>query len=204
MEIIRLSHTDIYTAAQKAALVLKRGGIVVYPTDTLYGMAVLATDKNAIGRLKELKGREKKKPVSVVVPDIETLKKYGVLNEKAEQLAHKFLPGPLTLVVSGTTLLPDELMLNGQIGFRIPNEPFCLELARVLGAPYTATSANRAGQPTPPTAHDILEQFGSLAHNIDLVIDDGTRDGGLPSTVVRCGSEIHILREGAVAKEEIL
>lgn len=204
MEILDLANTDIYTAAEKTAAVLKRGGIVVYPTDTLYGMAVLATDRNALTRLKELKGREKKKPVSVVVPDIDTLKKYGVLNEKAERLARKFLPGPLTLVITGTPLLPSELMLNDQIGFRIPNDPFCLELARILGVPYTATSANRSGQTTPTTARAVIEQFGSLAHNIDLIIDGGVRDGGLPSTVVRCGAEIHILREGAVAKEELL
>jgi L-threonylcarbamoyladenylate synthase len=201
MRILRLSEAGIESAAREAALILASGGIVLYPTDTLYGLAVNALDRGALERLKDLKGREKKKPISVVVPDIESMNRYGVLNDSARSLAERFLPGPLTLVVPGTSQLPEELMLNGALGMRIPNDPYCLALAALFKAPYTATSANISGHLTPTTAQEVLAQFGSRMGEIDLVIDDGPREGGIPSTVVTCVTDTpHVLREGALSK----
>lgn len=204
MEILDLARVDLDTAAKKAASVLAKGGIVLYPTDTIYGLGVNALDRNALARLKELKGREKKKPISVIVPDIAAMAKYGVLNQKARSLAERFLPGALTLVVPATDFLPQDSMLNGNIGMRIPDDPFCLALAHAFSAPYTATSANRSGHITPHTAHGTIEHFGSFAHNIDLVIDGGPRTSGVPSTVVLCkGEDTHVLRDGALSREEL-
>ncbi|MBU1755224.1 threonylcarbamoyl-AMP synthase [Patescibacteria group bacterium] len=204
MEIIRLTDANLTEAAQKASMVLMRGGIVLYPTDTLYGLAVSALNVKAVERLKDLKGREKKKPLSVAVKDIETMQKYGKLNERAQSIARAHLPGPLTLVVPATDAIPKDILLNGNIGIRIPNDPFCLALANAFQLPYTATSANRAGRETPATPHEVIVQFASLAHNIDLVIDDGPRAGGTPSTVLLCaGDSVHILRHGALSKEDL-
>ena len=204
MEIITLATTDLQTAAKKAASVLAKGGIIVYPTDTIYGLGVNAVDRKAIQRLKELKGREQKKPISVLVPSIESLARYGEVNPKAQELAERFLPGALTIVVPATNLLPEDIQLCGSVGLRIPNDPFCLALSASFSTPVTATSANRSGQPTPTTAHGVIQQFGPLAHHIDLVIDGGERAGGLPSTVVSCvGEDVHVLREGALSKEAL-
>jgi L-threonylcarbamoyladenylate synthase len=204
MRILHLSDVGTESAAREAALILASGGIVLYPTDTLYGLAVNALDRGALERLKDLKGREKKKPISVVVPDIESLDRYGVLNDSARSLAERVLPGPLTLVVPGTSQLPEEVMLNGALGMRIPNDPFCLALATLFKAPYTATSANMSGHPTPATPQEILAQFGARIGEIDLVIDDGPREGGTPSTVVTCVTNTpHILREGALSKADL-
>lgn len=202
MEIVRLSEISIEHAAQKAALVLRKGGLVLFPTDTLYGLAADATNPKALTALRELKGREKKKPISVIVPDIASIETYAVLNDISRSLAERFLPGALTLVVKATKNIPEELQLNGAIGIRIPDDPFCLALARAFGKPYTATSANKSGRETPATIREVLMQFGHEVNDIALAIDDGDRNGKKPSTVVTTVSGVpFVLREGALSKD---
>lgn len=204
MEILRLAPDTLYQVAEKAAKVLRKGGIVLFPTDTLYGLAADATNRSAIERLKRLKARQTRKPISVVVPHHEALEEYGVLNDRARELAKKHLPGALTLVVPAAGTMPEEIQLNGTLGFRIPDDPFALALARTLGSPYTATSANMSGVPTPPHIDAIITQLGPSARYIDLVIDDGPREGGVPSTVVAIvGEDAYVLREGAISKADL-
>lgn len=205
MEIIRLSETSLAHATQKAALVLRKGGIVLFPTDTLYGLAADATNPKALAKLRALKGREKKKPISVIVPDITSIETYAVLNDASRSLAQRFLPGALTLVIQATKNIPEELQLNGAIGIRIPDDPFCLALARAFGKPYTATSANKSGRETPATIREVLMQFGHEVNEIALAIDDGDRNGKKPSTVVTTIDGVpYVLREGAIPSSEIL
>ncbi len=205
MEILKLQDVGVAVAVSKAAEILRRGGIVLYPTDTVYGLAVDATNPGALALLRELKGREKKKPISVIVPDLLTMGQYAVMNPAAQHLAMRFLPGALTLVMRATPAIPAELQLNGAIGIRIPNDPFCLALAKAFGKPYTATSANKSGRETAATLRDILAQFGHTVNDIALAIDDGDRRGNKPSTVVTTVDGVpYVLREGAIPREEIL
>ncbi len=204
MEILKLSDTSIDKAAKKAADVLKKGGIVLFPTDTIYGLAVDATNARVLADLRELKGREKKKPISVIVSDVASIKTYAVMNDAAEQLAERFLPGALTLVMQATNKIPEELTLNGAIGIRIPDDPFCLALARAFGKPFTATSANKAGRETPGTVREVMLQFGHAVNDIRLAIDDGDRRDKKPSTVVTTVDGVpYVLREGAIPSEVI-
>ncbi|HYE23372.1 MAG TPA: L-threonylcarbamoyladenylate synthase [Candidatus Paceibacterota bacterium] len=204
MEIFRLTEETLDEAAQKAASVLSGGGVVLYPTDTLYGLAVDALNKEAIQRLKTLKARETKKPIAVVVPHHDALEEYAQLNDTARALARRHLPGALTIVLPGSGKLPEDILLNGTLGIRIPNDPFSLALAHLIGTPYTATSANMSGLPTPPTVGDILVQFGPNIRHIDLVVDAGPRGDSKASTVVSIvGDQVYILREGAIPREEL-
>lgn len=204
MEILSLRDTGVAAAAEKAAGVLRDGGIVLFPTDTLYGLAVNATDPEAVARLRSLKGREPKKPVSVILPDVETVATYAVLDREGEAIARRLLPGALTLVLPATPAMPASVTDDGAVGIRIPDDPFCLALARAFGKPYTATSANRSGHETPGTVAAVLAQFGPAAARIGLAIDAGTREGNRPSTVlaVREGT-LQVLREGALSREAL-
>lgn len=202
MDLVHLARSDIDEVAKKAAEVLRKGGIVLYPTDTLYGLGVDANNREAIERLKELKGRDKKKPISVIVPSFEQISAYAHMNAHARALAEKFFPGALTLVLPSKNTISAELTLNNSIGIRIPDDAFCLALAREFGLPFTTTSANRAGRETAKDIRHVLEQFGARAHEIDLVIDGGERRGEHPSTVIRCTEETpFVLREGALSRE---
>lgn len=201
MEVLRLGEESIAIAAQKAAAVLVSGGIVLYPTDTLYGLAVDATNADALARLRDLKGREKDKPISIVVPSVGMIEEYAELIERTRTLAEKHLPGALTLVLRAKDTIPTELTKDGSIGIRIPNDPFCLALAQAFQKPFTATSANVSGEETLDTVGAILAQFGEKASMIALAIDDGPRAGGIPSTIVN--EKMHVLREGAIPREAL-
>lgn len=135
MKFIRVAEVGVETAAKEAARVLRSGGIVLYPTDTLYGLGVDALNPVAIEKLRHLKGREKKKPMSIIVPDVPTLQVYANLSDEASALAHKLLPGALTLVLPAKLSIPASLTLHGTIGVRIPNDPFALALAKAFGGP---------------------------------------------------------------------
>lgn len=204
MEFIQLNDGNFDKAVQKAAETLARGGIVLYPTDTLYGLGVDAQNTEALGRLRNLKGREKKKPISVVLASVESISEHADVHPSAAWYAKRYLPGALTLVLPGREHLPQELMLNNAIGVRIPDDAFALALAAQFGGPYTATSANTSGIPTPATPNEIIRQFGSLAHAIDLIIDAGPRESELGSTVITFREGVpYILRAGALRKEDL-
>lgn len=204
MEIIRLSPSTMRGAVERARDVLARGGIVLYPTDTLYGLAVDVHNPSALARLRLLKGRETKKPISIVVSSVDALDDYIVWNETAKALAQMHLPGPLTLVLTAKPHIPKEIQLIGQIGVRVPDDMFSESLARETATAFTATSANRSGMSTGPTIHEILMQFGPRISEIDLVIDDGERAGGVGSTVVTFKeNKPYILREGLISRADL-
>lgn len=204
MRFLRTKEEGLEEVVRHAVAALKVGGIVLYPTDTLYGLAVDASNKEALERLRELKGRERRKPISLVVHDLETLETYAELSEEARVFAQKHFPGALTLVVPARPHIPEELLHYGAVGLRIPNDPFALMLSKELGAPFTATSANRSGHPTHETPMDIVASMGPNAHLIDLVIDDGPRRGGIGSTVVLyTGEKPLILRGGPLSRETL-
>lgn len=204
MEIIKIADAGLDAAAAKAAAVIAQGGVVVYPTDTLYGLGVNAFDVSALERMRSVKDRDKKKPVSILLPSARHIGLHAELSPEAAAIAEKHLPGALTLVLPAKPHVPEELTLAGAVGIRVPNDPFSLTLAAMSEHPVTATSANLAGLPTAETVQEIIRNFAHKIALIDLFIDAGPRSSEPASTVIAfVGGAPRILREGAVSKEEL-
>ncbi len=186
--------------------ILNSGGILLYPTDTLYGLGVDALNPEALKKLRALKGREEGKPISVVVSDMLMAEEYAVVTPLAKKLAEAFLPGKLTLVLEVKSALPPELTVgSGTIGIRIPKNMLCLSMARDLGRPFTATSANVSGEESLHSVSEILHQFGERAEMITRSIDVGTLGVSLSSTIVDARGDVpRVIREGAISEDDIL
>ena len=173
--------------------------IILYPTDTIYGLGVDATDPTAIRALKELKGRPEDKHISIAVSDVAMMQEYAEVTPLAKKLIKAFLPGKLTIVLKPRNLPVELGVESGEIGIRIPNHPAPLALIRELGKPIPATSANVSGMPSLPAVSDILKQFGGKASLITRVINGGILPPSEPSTVVDArGVGPVIIREGAI------
>ncbi len=197
-EILRADHP---VALQHAGDVLAHGGLVVFPTDTVYGLAAQLFDPQAVERLYIAKGRSSDRAIAVLIGQIEHLKSVTLqMNPIAIKLAQKFWPGPMTLVVPGNPSLPPNLSPTDNVGIRMPDHPVALALLRIIG-PLAVTSANLSGQPNTNTVQEVLKQLDGRVH---LVLDGGQTPGGLPSTVVDCTQEKPVvLRAGPVSQSEI-
>lgn len=202
MEVISLSG-GIETCALRAAGVLRSGGLVVYPTDTLYGIGVDATSDAAVDRLYAIKGREPGKPTHCIVADLAMMGEYAEVNEAARMLAEKFLPGALTLILKKSPLLTTGIGRGmDTIGVRIPDNDLCGALARAFEKPFTTPSANKASVEPTTVPANIIAQLGE--ENIDLFIDAGTLPPRQPSTIVNVVSgRPSVIREGAIASGDI-
>ena len=190
----------------RAASVLAAGGIILYPTDTLYGLGADALSDEAVDNIYAIKGRDEKKPMHCIVADMTMADEYGEVNELATALAEKFLPGPLTMILKKRGGI-DTGIARGMdtIGVRIPRNEFCTTLVREFGLPFTTTSANKSGMMPACSTEAILLQLGESVQHIDLVIDAGVLPSRSPSTVVDVSSHaVVILREGALSTQEIL
>ena len=186
---------------QTALEILHRGGLVAFPTDTVYGVGALAFDGKAVESIYAAKDRPIEKAIPVLIADAADMEKVGMdIPDVAYQLAARFWPGPLTCIVPKKPTLPESVSATDTVGVRVPNHEVARTLLRAAG-PMAVTSANISGQPNPSTAQEVLTQ---LAGRIDLILDGGTTLGGVPSTLVDCtGSELKILREGPISLEEI-
>jgi len=182
--------------------VLQRGGLVAFPTDTVYGVGALAFDGEAIRSIYTAKDRPVEKAIAILLGGSETLDKVTAkIPPIAAKLAARWWPGPLTLVVPKHPLLPDVVSDLPTVGVRVPDHPVAQDLLRAAG-PMAVSSANISGQENPKTADDVMRQLGGRIH---LVLDGGGTPGGVPSTVVDCtGVEPIILREGPVTLNELL
>jgi L-threonylcarbamoyladenylate synthase len=189
-------------AIEDAISVLDGGGILVFPTDTVYGLATRVEDPQVIRQLFEVKGRVKDQAIAVLMgraEDLDLVADHPSL--EAQKLADKFWPGPLTLVVPRHERLPDILSPLPTIGVRIPDHPVALALLRASG-PLAVTSANLSGQANTCSVEEVLAQ---LDGRVELVLDGGLTPGGKPSTVVdTTGEQIKILREGPILKVDLL
>jgi L-threonylcarbamoyladenylate synthase len=192
---------DHLIAIQHAVDVLKNGGVVAFPTDTVYGLAVMPFNEMTVERLYIVKGRNSTKAIAILIGDLGDLKKVvRDLNPFAQKLARGFWPGPITFVLPSLENLPKNLSQNTTIGVRMPDHPVALALLRQTG-PLAVTSANKSGQANANTAQEVLAQLGSRIH---LILDGGITPGGVPSTVVDCtGSAPVILREGPITLDDL-
>jgi L-threonylcarbamoyladenylate synthase len=187
-----------------AAEVIQAGGIVVYPTETLYGLGANALHVDAIQRVRAIKRRDGQKPILVIVPDLESVEPLvGDLHPAARKFMDAFWPGPLTLVMKASAAVPRELTQGAPtIGIRVPSSSLCLKLLRLCGCPITSTSANISGQ---LPFHAIPEIRNALAPGVDLYLDAGRLPDSAPSTVIDVSvSPPRLLRPGAVSTERLL
>lgn len=188
---------------EKGIAVLKKGGLVAFPTDTVYGLGANAYSEAAVRRIFRLKQRSEDKALPLLVADIAQLKELvGPLTPVAELLAHRFLPGALTLVLPRPERVPDIVTAGGEtVAVRIPAHPVAIALIRGLGSPIVGTSVNLSGRPSALTADEVRSQFGV---RIDLVINGGRCPGGVESTIVDVTGETpRVLREGAISRKEL-
>ena len=196
--------TEIIPAAEihKALGILQNGGIVAFPTDTVYGMGTLAFDNTAIESIYTAKDRPIEKAIPILIGDLSDLEKVGRdIPDMALRFAARFWPGPLTCVVPKQPTLPVAVSATPTVAVRIPNHPDALALLRAAG-PMAVTSANISGQPSPTTAQEVYEQLNG---RIPLILDGGKTPGGVPSTLVDCtGEQPIILREGPLNLENLL
>ena len=206
MKIMKLTKETLGECVAAAAEVLKNGGVILYPTDTLYGLGADALSDAAVAKIYAIKGRPDGKPIHAIVSDMAMAKKYAIVTEIGEKIARNFFPGPLTLILKKKSELHTGVAKDiATFAIRIPNQEFCLALARECGIPFTATSANKSGMPPERTLAKILAQLGPAIRLIDIAFEAGELPPSLPSTVVDVSNkEIHILREGAISPDKIL
>ena len=200
-------NTEVLSAQDPLALpraleILQLGGLVAFPTDTVYGVGALAFDGAAVESIYAAKDRPVEKAIPVLIGDADDLAKVSAeVPEIALKLAARFWPGPLTLVMPKHPKLPEAVSAAPTVGVRIPDHPVARALLRLAG-PMAVTSANLSGQPSPSTAQEVFAQLGG---RIALILDGGKTPGGVPSTVVDCiGEEPQVLRAGAIPKSEIM
>jgi L-threonylcarbamoyladenylate synthase len=197
-EIIKADHP---CAISHSIDVLQNGGLVAFPTDTVYGLAALPFKAENVERLFAAKGRSNTRAIAILIGDYTDLKRVtDRFDERSMRIAHRFWPGPLTLVVPKLPTLPEVLSPDGTIGLRMPDHPIALALLCEIG-PLAVTSANLSGEDNPTTAEEVRRQLNKRVH---LIVDGGKTSGGVPSTVLDCTStSLTILRQGPITLESI-
>lgn len=189
---------------EAAAAVLRRGELVILPTETVYGLAADAANASAVARLFEAKGRPRFNPLIAHVADVEAARRLAMLEPAAERLAETFWPGPLTIVALAREDCPvTDLARAGldTVAVRVPVHPVAQAVLRAFGGPVAAPSANRSGRPSPTTSADAVEETGDAAA---VALDGGPCAVGLESTVVAAfDGALRLLRPGAVTRAEI-
>jgi len=188
-------------AIPRALETLKRGGLVAFPTDTVYGVGALAFDAAAVESIYVAKDRPVEKAIPILLGGPEDLDKVTAsIPSIGAKLAVRFWPGPLTLVIPKHPNLPEVVSATPTVGVRVPDHPVARTLLTAAG-PMAVTSANISGQDSPKTAKEVSRQLNG---RISLILDGGETPGGVPSTVVNClGTEPVILREGPITLKDI-
>jgi L-threonylcarbamoyladenylate synthase len=188
----------------RAAEILRRGGLVAFPTETVYGLGGDATDDRAVAAIFEAKGRPKFNPLIVHVPDAGASFVLGIATDTARKLAAAFWPGPLTLVMQRKPGCPVSLLASAgldSLAVRVPRHPVAQALLRAADRPLAAPSANRSGKVSPTTAQHVAD---SLGNRVELILDGGACPVGIESTVIDVtGPAPVLLRHGGVSQEDI-
>lgn len=193
--------SNIEATYAHARKVLLEGGVIAFPTDTFYGLGVDPFNREAVDRIYEIKGREKNKPLLLLISSreqLETLTKE--ITPAHTALMQKFWPGPLTLLFDPRSVIPENVTA-GRIGIRLPGNSMTRDFISALGQPITAPSANLAGENPPTTARQVDQSIGK---HLDLILDGGTCSGEEPSTLVDAVERpVQLIRPGAIPFSEI-
>lgn len=187
----------------EAAAIIRRGGLLVFPTETVYGLGASAWDARACRRVFEAKGRPADNPLIVHITGTEMLGEVAAdIPDAARRLFAAFSPGPLTIILRRGARIPDAVTAGlDTVGVRIPSHPVAQRLLRAAGMPVAAPSANRSGRPSPT---DFDAAVAEMRGRVDGILDGGPCEHGLESTIVRVeGDELTVLREGAITREMI-
>ncbi len=185
-----------------AAEILQDGGLVAFPTDTVYGLGALVFNDQAVSRISDVKGRGNEKAIPILIANIAQLHLVTAeVNSESEKIARFFWPGPLTVVLPRHPSIPDAVTPLPTVGVRIPNFPSTITLLSITG-PMAVSSANISGRGSSSTARGVQAQ---LDGKIPLILDGGVTPGGIPSTVMECvQGNPAILREGPISLKDVL
>lgn len=181
---------------------MSRGGVVAFPTDTVYGLGVVYDNEDALNRLKLSKGRPEDKPIPMMISNLSQIESVAEVNETAKKLIGRFMPGAFTIILNKKQHVKD-YVTNGfkTIGIRMPDDEFILELMNRLGKPLLVTSANLSGEETGTTFHEVINQ---LDGRIDMIVKGmcGLKES---STIVDATVEnVKVLRQGPISESEIV
>ena len=192
-----------YTKLQEPANIIKKGGIVIFPTETVYGIGVNGLDEEAIKKLYKIKQRPLNKPISLLVSNIEMVEKIAKdITEIEYKLMKNFCPGPFTIILKKKDIIPNILTANQEtVGIRMPSEEIARKLVEYANVPIATPSANISGKQSGTNLKNIIEDFNGKA---DYFIDGGESKLGIASTIVKVIDGVpHILRQGSITKEQI-
>ena len=200
VSLVRVLKADLDGLAEAAAIVAK-GGLIAYPTDTVYGLGCDPLNTSAVERALSAKGG-RTKAMPILVKGLKDADKVAHVSGGARRLAQAFWPGPLTIVLRARDVLPPNLVPERTVGVRSPNHPICLELLGLCSGFLVGTSANLTGKPPATTAEEVLKEFGG---RVDFVLDGGRSSLGVASTVVDLTkNHFTFLREGPIGRGEIM
>ncbi len=192
-----------YEKLKEPAKIIRDGGIVIFPTETVYGIGTNGLDEKAIKKIYEVKQRSFNKPISLLVNNIEMVNKIAKNISKLEyKIMESFFPGPLTIILEKRDIIPNILTANtNTVGIRMPSGKIAKKLIEYAGVPIATPSANISGRPSGTNIKDIQKDFEG---KVDYFIDNGESKLGVPSTIVKViNDEVHILREGSISKKQI-
>lgn len=188
-------------AMEHALAVLESGGLVAFPTDTVYGLGAYPWDEEAVGRLYRVKERSKELPIPLLLSDAGEVDRVAVLPERCRDLSARFWPGGLTLVLRKKDVVSGAISERPTVAVRVPDLPVARDLIRDAGGVLAVTSANISGMPSPITAREVEAQLGG---RIGMILNGGPCSGGVPSTVLDCSiSPPRVLRCGAVSEADL-
>lgn len=177
---------------------LEKGNVIVYPTETSYALGADATSSRAVAKVFEIKKRDSGKPLSIIVSSLKMIEQYAIVDEKAEKLIKKFMPGPLTLIVPVKPGMFPANLCKDSIGFRISSNPIAQQLCKKFGKPITATSANLSGSEPIYKIIEIRRQFKGLH-----IVNAGDLAES-PASTIYCNIRHKVLRQGPISENEIM
>ena len=188
---------------EEAANIIKNGGIVIFPTETVYGIGANGLDEKAVKRIYEVKKRDYNKPISLLVSDFQMIEKLTKdITDIEYRIMRAFFPGPLTIILKKKDIIPSIVTSGGDtVGIRMPEGDLARKLVELSGVPIATPSANISGKRSGTNLKEIMKDFKG---KVDFYIDGGESKLGLASTIVKIiDNKVHILREGSITKEEI-
>jgi L-threonylcarbamoyladenylate synthase len=197
MDILEPLKGGVLTASQ----IVRRGGLVVYPTETVYGLGCDPFDIDAVKRVFQVKG-ERRKPLPILASSINYVEKIACMTRDGKKIAQRLWPGPLTLIFSKKRVLPDEVTSSlDTVGVRVPKHDVARELIRLCGGLLIGTSANVSGEKPPRTVEEVAQE---LKKQVDAVIDCGSTEFGIPSTIADLSrGKLRMVRGGPVSLKEL-